>query len=49
MWDRHADRIHAEGRRQQIDYDQLCAYCETTELYLRFKQDIDDHGTLVRL
>jgi phage terminase small subunit len=26
----------------------LCTYCETTELYLRFKSDIDDHGTLVQ-
>jgi phage terminase small subunit len=48
MWDRHASRIHAEGRWQQIDHDMLCTYCETTELYLRFKKDIDDHGTLVQ-
>ena len=26
----------------------LCTYAETTELYLRFKSDIDDHGTLVQ-
>jgi phage terminase small subunit len=26
----------------------LCTYAETTELYLRFKADIDDHGTLVQ-
>ena len=26
----------------------LCTYCETTELYLCFKSDIDDHGTLVQ-
>jgi phage terminase small subunit len=48
MWDRHADRIHSEGRWQQIDHDQLCTYCETTELYLRFKKDVDDFGTLVQ-
>lgn len=48
MWDSHAQRIHAEGRWQQIDHDMLATYCETTELYLRFKQDIDTHGTLVQ-
>ncbi|WP_231990753.1 P27 family phage terminase small subunit [Mycobacterium sp. 852002-30065_SCH5024008] len=48
LWDRHADRIHAEGRWQQIDHDTLCLYCETVELYLRFKKDIDDYGTLVQ-
>ena len=48
IWDRHATRIHTEGRWQQIDHDMLCTYCETTELYLRFKRDIDDHGTLVQ-
>ena len=26
----------------------LCTYCETTELYLRFKKDVDDFGTLVQ-
>jgi phage terminase small subunit len=26
----------------------LCTYAETVELYLRFKTDIDDHGTLVQ-
>lgn len=48
MWDRHAKRIHAEGRFQLVDHDQLCTYAETLELYLRFKKDIDDHGTLVQ-
>jgi phage terminase small subunit len=48
VWDRHIARIHAEGRYELIDHDQLCTYAETTELYLRFKKDIDDHGTLVR-
>ena len=47
-WDRHVQRIHAEGRWQQIDHDMLCTYAETTELYLRFKADIDDYGTLVQ-
>ena len=47
-WDRHASRIHSEGRWQQIDHDMLCTYAETVELYLRFKKDIDDHGTLVQ-
>lgn len=48
VWDRHAKRIHAEGRWPTIDHDQLCTYAETLELYLRFKRDIDDHGTLVQ-
>jgi phage terminase small subunit len=48
VWDRHAKRIHAEGRFQLVDHDQLCTYAETLELYLRFKKDIDDHGTLVQ-
>ncbi len=26
----------------------LCTYAETTELYLRFKKDVDDFGTLVQ-
>jgi phage terminase small subunit len=48
VWDRHAERIHAEGRWSQIDHDLLCLFAETTELYLRFRQDVDDHGTLVQ-
>jgi phage terminase small subunit len=48
IWDRHVFRIHAEGRWQQMDHDMLCTYAETIELYLRFKKDIDDHGTLVQ-
>jgi phage terminase small subunit len=47
VWDRHAQRIHSEGRWQLIDHDLLCVYSETLELYLRFKKDIDEHGTLV--
>jgi phage terminase small subunit len=47
-WDRHAERIHSEGRWGVVDHDQLCTYCETVELYLRFKRDIDEHGTLVQ-
>ena len=48
VWDRHVKRIHAEGRWSQVDHDLLCLFAETTELYLRFKKDIDDHGTLVQ-
>jgi len=48
VWDRHAERIHGEGRWQVIDHDQLCTYAETVELYLRLKRDIDDFGTLVQ-
>jgi len=47
-WDRHAERIHSEGRWGVVHHDQLCTYAETVELYLRFRQDIDDHGTLVQ-
>lgn len=48
VWDRHITRIHSEGRYQAIDHDQLCTYAETLDLYLRFKKDIDDYGTLVQ-
>ena len=49
VWDRHVKRIHAEGHwSQQVDHDLLCLFAETTEPYLRFKQDIDDHGTSVQ-
>jgi phage terminase small subunit len=48
VFDRHAQRIHAEGRWQLIDHDLLCVYAETLELYLRFKRDVDDYGTLVQ-
>lgn len=47
-WDRHAERIHAEGRWTAVDHDLLAVYCQTLEMYLRLKQDIDDHGTLVQ-
>jgi phage terminase small subunit len=48
VWDRHARRIYGEGRWAVVDHDLLCLYAETLELYLRFKADIDDHGTLVQ-
>ena len=48
VWDRHCQRIYDEGRWRFIDQDQLCTYCETVELYLRFKADVDEHGTLVQ-
>jgi phage terminase small subunit len=44
VFDRHAKRIHSEGRWSQVDHDLLCLFAETTELYLRFKKDIDDQG-----
>jgi hypothetical protein len=31
-----------------VDHDQLCTYAETLELYLRFKKDVDDYGTLLQ-
>jgi phage terminase small subunit len=40
--------LYGEGRWAVIDQDLLALYAETQELYLRFKQDIDDHGTLVQ-
>jgi phage terminase small subunit len=48
MFDRHAKRIHAEGRWSVIDHDQLCTYVETVELYLQAKKAVDEHGVLVR-
>jgi phage terminase small subunit len=48
VWDAHAARIHASGRWSIIDQDMLCLYAETCDLYLRFKADIDEHGTLVQ-
>jgi phage terminase small subunit len=48
VWDAHAERIHAEGRWPVADHDLLCLYAETIELYLRFKQDVADFGTLVQ-
>lgn len=48
IWDRHAERIHGEGRWQLIDHDQLAMYCETAELYPRLKTDVETHGTLVQ-
>ena len=47
-WDRHAARIHGEGRYGQIDHDQLASYCECVEMYLQCKAAIDEHGVLVQ-
>jgi P27 family predicted phage terminase small subunit len=48
VWDRHAERIHGEGRWQHIDQELLAVFCETIELYLQFKSDVETHGTLVQ-
>jgi phage terminase small subunit len=48
IFDRHAARIHGEGRWRQIDVDQLATYCETAELYLSCKSAVDEHGVLVQ-
>jgi phage terminase small subunit len=48
MFDRHAARIHSEGRFKYVDHDQLCSYCECVELYLECKRAIDEHGVLVQ-
>ena len=48
MFDRHAARIHAEGRWSVIDHDALATYCETVEMYLSCKRAVDEHGVLVR-
>ena len=47
-WDRHAQRIHSEGRWSGVDQDLLAVFCETFELYQRCKAEIDNHGVLVR-
>jgi phage terminase small subunit len=31
-----------------VDHDLLALYAETLEMYLRFKEDIDNYGTLVQ-
>jgi P27 family predicted phage terminase small subunit len=46
-WDRHAKRIHSEGRWQYVDHDLLATYCQTLELYERCKAEVDNHGVLV--
>jgi phage terminase small subunit len=48
MFDRHAARIHAEGRFKHIDVDQLCSYVECVETYLKCKEAVDAHGILVQ-
>ena len=48
MFDRHAERIHAEGRWKYVDVDQLCSYVECVELYLKCKEQVDLHGVLVQ-
>lgn len=48
MFDRHAARVHEEGRWSVIDHDALATYCETVELYLACKRAVDEHGVLVR-
>jgi phage terminase small subunit len=48
IFDRHRDRIVAEGRWSYVDADQLCSYAECVELYLKCKEVIDTHGVLVR-
>jgi phage terminase small subunit len=35
-------------RWQLIDHDMLAMYCETAELYLRLRKDVDEHRTLVQ-
>jgi phage terminase small subunit len=48
MFDRHAVRIHAEGRWKYVDHDQLCSYVECVELYLKCKEAVDAYGVLVQ-
>jgi P27 family predicted phage terminase small subunit len=47
VWDRQATRLWRDGRWHSIDQDLLCLFCETTELYLRVKADVDERGILV--
>ncbi|WP_083198763.1 P27 family phage terminase small subunit [Mycobacterium malmoense] len=48
VWDRNASRIHSEGRWHCIDQELLAVFCETLELYLRCREEIDNHGVLVQ-
>lgn len=47
-WDRNAERIHAEGRWQTIDFDLLAPFRETLELYMRCRDEINEQGILVQ-
>jgi phage terminase small subunit len=47
-WDRNAERIHAEGRWQTIDFELLALFCETLELYMRCRDEINEQCILVQ-
>jgi P27 family predicted phage terminase small subunit len=48
VWDRNAERIHSEGRWQTIDQELLAVFCETLEMYLRCRDEVNTHGVLVQ-
>jgi phage terminase small subunit len=48
IWDRHSRRVYDETRWAAIDHELLAVFCETVELYLKFTDDINTHGTLVQ-
>lgn len=48
VWDRNARRINSEGRWQTIDHELLAVFCETLEIYLRCRDDVNTHGVLVQ-
>ena len=48
VWDRNAERIWLEGRWDTTDRELLAVFCETMELYQRFMDDVNAHGTLVQ-
>lgn len=47
VWDRNVERIHSEGRLATVDHELLAVFCETLELYLRCRDDVNTHGVLV--
>jgi phage terminase small subunit len=46
-WDRHAERIHDDGRWKLVDLDVLALYAETLALYEQLRDDIAEQGTTV--
>ena len=47
-WNRIASRIEHEGRLLTIDQELLCVFCETLELYANCRDNVNEHGVLVR-
>jgi P27 family predicted phage terminase small subunit len=47
IWNRHAQRIAAEGRMTVIDVDALMVYCRTLATYEELQSAVEDTGVLV--